>query len=129
MAQTAATFLQEGDTIQYTFSSDASAGDVLEVGCIPMVVVSDVAVSANAIGELAVAQVWKVPQKAEAIGIGEDVYWDPSGDPVTGTAGSGAATSTPGALNVMGICVETTTTSDSYVKVWLSAIARGKAIS
>ncbi len=31
MAQTAATFLQEGDTIQYTFSSDASAGDVLEV--------------------------------------------------------------------------------------------------
>lgn len=120
---------QEGSVINHTFSSDAFAGDVVEVGTIPMIVQRDVDVSENTLGALITDKVHKVPQKAEAITKGDAVYWDDAGDPVTGTAGTGACTATASGNVLMGVCVETTVNTDTYCKVLLTAAQRTTTIA
>jgi predicted RecA/RadA family phage recombinase len=118
MAQTPALYYADGDVIDYTPGSAVVAGDVVVVGTFPLVAPS--AIAANVKGTLIAEGVVQVPQKAEIIAAGAAVYWDPTGDPVTGTNGTGAATGTAGSLNLMGWATETTAATDTYVKVFLS---------
>jgi len=127
MAQTPALFVSAGEVDDYTPVAAVIAGQVVEIGTTPMI--APVAIEAGVKGCLATSGTWEVPQKAEIFTAGDAVYWDPTGDPVTGTAGTGAATGTAASLNLMGRCVETTAATDSYVKVALTAAKRTATIA
>ena len=105
MAQTPALYNKAGLVLQYLATGDKIAGEVVTVGTRPLIIVSAIDFSLNPIGSVYADGSFDVPQKAETIAGGDRVYWDPTGDPYGGTAGSGAATGTPGSLNVMGTAV------------------------
>jgi len=72
-----ARFVQEGSAIDYTPSSDVSAGDVVVQG--ELVGVAKLDIKANALGALAVTGVFDFPKATgvgEAISAGANVYWD-----------------------------------------------------
>ena len=115
MAQTAATMYSDDGAIDYTPTSAVTAGDVVVLGSIVGVAVTDIA--ANAKGALVIDGVFKVPKITGAITVGSKIYWDPAGSPVTGDASSGAATTTAGSLKVMGYAVAAAASGDSYVYV------------
>ena len=66
------------------------------IGTVVAMVKRDIDFSENPLGTVSLGnnELWRVPQKAETIAAGDAVYWDPTGDPVTGAAGTGAATGT-----------------------------------
>jgi predicted RecA/RadA family phage recombinase len=119
-------YLQQGDVVDYTPGTAVTAGDVILLGTIPCIAPADIA--ASALGSLAISGVWKVPQKAEIISAGDSVYWDATGNPVTGTTGSGAATGATASVNYMGVAVKTTAATDSYVYVFLNAAKRAATV-
>ncbi|HUS39263.1 MAG TPA: DUF2190 family protein, partial [Pirellulales bacterium] len=125
MAQTPCLLHAEGDRIDYTPVSAVAAGAVVVIGTIPCI--APVAIAAGVKGELALIGLWKVPQKAEIITAGDAVYWDATGDPYGGTAGSGAATGTS-SVYIMGVAAATTTATDTYVYVALSGATRTATI-
>jgi predicted RecA/RadA family phage recombinase len=93
MAQTPVTFRTPGDALDYTPSADVAAGAVVLIG--NKVMISKRAISANVKGALHVKGVFRFPKDASVFAAGDAVYWNATGNPVGGTAGSGAATSTP----------------------------------
>lgn len=82
-----ATFVQNGDRVDYTPSSAVDAGDVLVIGS--TVAVATEAIAADALGSVAISGVVRFPKAtgsgAEIAG-GTKVYWDASGEVVTTTA-------------------------------------------
>jgi len=72
-----ATFIHDGNAIDYTPDSDVSAGDVVVQG--DLVGVAKRPIAADALGALAVRGVFDFPKAAgvgEAITAGAKVYWD-----------------------------------------------------
>ena len=72
-----ATFVHDGNAIDYTPGSDVSAGDVVVQGELVGVAKRDI--PANTLGALAVTGVFDFPKTAgigEAITAGANVYWD-----------------------------------------------------
>lgn len=119
MAQTPATrYESEGDNIDYTPTTAVTAGDVVVLGTI--VAIAEVDIAANALGSLATKGVFKVPKITGAITVGTKLYWDPAGDPVGGTAGTGAATASAGTLKVLGVAVLAAASGDGTVNVKLA---------
>lgn len=118
MAQTPVKFIAEGDKIDFTAASDATAGDVLVTNAaIVGVTPSAIDASESTLGALQIEGVYDFPQAAEIITLGQDVYWDADGSPYGGTASSGAATATADGNDYLGICLATTTATTSYVRV------------
>jgi predicted RecA/RadA family phage recombinase len=64
--------------------------------------------------------VWDLPAATEAIGQGEDVYWDADGDPVGGTAGSGACTATSTDNTLIGKAMVAKASGGALVRVKLN---------
>ncbi len=127
MAQTPALYYKD-KVVDYTPSGAAViAGQVVVIGTVPMI--APVAIPDGVKGVLVADGIWKVPQAAEAITAGDAVYWATAGTPVTGTASSGAATETVASNNLMGLCVETSGATDTYVKVFLTAAKRTTTIA
>lgn len=93
-------YVQEGKVISFTASGAKTAGQVVVVGSLVGICLADVA--DGAVGELAVEGVWDVPAATAAITVGAATYWAADGDPVGGTAGSGAATATATDNTLMG---------------------------
>lgn len=127
MAQTPAAFEDSGDTIDYTPVAAVTAGDVIVVGTIPAVAPCNIA--AGVPGVLKVGGKWKVPKDTSTFTQGDSVHWDTDGSPVTGTALSGAATSTTSGNNLMGMAAADAATGDSYVYVVLTAAKRTTTIA
>ncbi len=119
MAQTAAIFVQDGDRIDYTPGSAVSTGDVIVNGQIPNVATADIA--ASTLGAVAAEGVFDFPKITGVISAWDPIYWNATGDPVSGTAGSGAANKT-GIGNFIGYAVADAASGDYRVKV-LKAIA------
>ena len=72
-----AQFIHDGKSIDYTPSSDVTAGDVVVQG--DLVGVAKLDIAADALGALAVAGVFDFPKATgggSAIGAGANVYWD-----------------------------------------------------
>lgn len=116
MAQTPATRRSEGETIDYTPGSAVSAGDVVVQGRV--VGIAPQAIAASVKGTLDVTGIWNVPKDVTNFSsVGLPVYWNATGDPYGGTAGSGCATRNARGNTFMGFCVETagTTTGDCDV--------------
>lgn len=101
-------------------------GNVKVLGTIPMVWESiDPYIS---IGQLSPNGIWNVPKDASTFTPGDPVYWNATGNPNDGTAGTGCATSTASGNVLMGVCVPPTTgvnavdlTADDYVPVLFTA--------
>lgn len=118
MAQTQAPaylYQDEGESIDYTPGSAVYGGDIVVVGTIPMLVLTDIAASAK--GSVKATGVWKVPKKTGAVVIGDAIYWDADGDPVTGTAGTGAASTTGTDGYKIGDAVLASASGDDFVYV------------
>ena len=72
-----ARFIHDGNAIDYTPSSDVSAGDVVVQA--DLVGIAKLDIAANALGALAVTGVFDVPKatgEGEAIAVGSIVFWD-----------------------------------------------------
>lgn len=90
MAQTPANRYQTDDCyIDYTPGSAVTGGDVVVIGTIVAIATSDIA--ANAKGAVAVDGLFAVPKTTAAWTVGLPVFWNATGDPDNGTAGTGAA--------------------------------------
>lgn len=96
-----ATFVQEGRSIDYTPVGAVAVGTVVVVGSI--VAVAHRALAAGVAGSLAVEGIFDVAKANVEIAGGAALYWDADGDPVGGTAGSGAATTTAAGNKYMGL--------------------------
>jgi predicted RecA/RadA family phage recombinase len=113
MAQ--ATYIQAGREIDYTPGADVDAGEVvIQQG---LVGIAKTAIASGKLGALSVSGIFDVDQAAEAINVGDAVYWDADGTSVSGTASEGAATATATGNTFMGFALATTEASDSYVRV------------
>jgi predicted RecA/RadA family phage recombinase len=89
MAQVPAQTYSDECAIDYTPSSAVTGGDVVVLNGIVGVAITDIA--ANDLGSLAVEGIFKLPKTTAAIVRGLPVHWNPTGDPDSGTAGTGAA--------------------------------------
>lgn len=118
MAQTAVKRISSrGDTIDYTASSNVTAGDVVQIGTVPYVATQ--AITNGALGSLACDGIFDVPKTSDVFAAGDAVYWNPTGSPVTGTASSGAADNATG--NYAGMAIANAANTASYVRVqWLA---------
>lgn len=105
------------DAIDYTPGSAVTAGNVVVLGSVVAIATQDIA--ANELGSLALEGVFSVPKITGALTVGVPIYWDPAGNPVGGTAGSGAATGTAGSLKKMGYVAAAAASGDATVKVIL----------
>lgn len=113
--------VQEGKTIDYPNSSgsDIAAGDVVVAGVRVGVAMADIVDGTT--GAIAVEEVFGLPKAAEALTIGALVYWDADGDPVDGTAGTGAMTATSTDNTLAGYVTEAAASGDALVNVKLNA--------
>ena len=87
-----ARFIHKGLLIDYTPSSAVSAGTPISQN--GYVGIPSLDIAADALGALAVTGVFDIVKVTGALAIGDIVGWDNDGDPVGGTAGTGAATKT-----------------------------------
>lgn len=120
MAQTPVRYVQIGEQIDYTPGSDVTAGDVVVIGSIPTIARTDI--TSGRKGALSLEGAYDVPQVSGGFTAGDSVYWDPTGNPVGGTAGSGAATSTSSGTYLMGFAIATSGASDTFVRVKLRSV-------
>ncbi len=126
MAQTPAVYVQEGRGIPDPSTTTRTAGDVVELGSIPFVCRPT---DPNQPGEntLDGEGVYDVPKTTDTFSAGDAVYWNSSGNPVVGTAGTGAADNATG--NLMGLAIAAALTGDTYVRTKLTAAKRTTTIA
>jgi predicted RecA/RadA family phage recombinase len=130
MAQTqspASVYQDRGDAIDYTPASAVYGGDIVLVGTVPCLVTVDIA--ANVKGSVKTDGVWKIPKTSDTFTAGDAVYWDADGDPVTGTAGTGAADSSAATGNLIGMATADAATGDDYVYVKANGMKRTATIA
>lgn len=118
MAQTPAKTYSEAGAIDYTPSAAVTGGDVVVLNGIVGVAVKDIAASAK--GSLATSGLFKLPKTTAAWVRGLPVHWNPTGDPDSGDAGTGAANQL-GVGTYAGICSETAASGDNFGVVDLNA--------
>ena len=109
-----AQFIHDGKSIDYTPSSDVTAGDVVVQG--DLVGVAKLDIAADALGALAVAGVFDFPKATgggSAIGAGANVYWDVAD-------GEAKADDESGANKLIGKTVAAAGDDDETVRVRLS---------
>jgi predicted RecA/RadA family phage recombinase len=112
----------QGEMIDYTPTSNVAAGDVVEIGSIPLVAVQ--AIVANVQGCLACEGVFDIPKNSDVFNVGDAVYWNSSGTDVG--SNTGAADNATG--NLMGLCVENAVNTDTHVRTKLTAAKRTTTI-
>jgi predicted RecA/RadA family phage recombinase len=114
MAQ--ATRHASGAEVDYTPGSAVSAGDVVVVGS-NLVGIANRAIAANALGALATEGVFDIVKVTGSVSAGASIYWDADGDPVGGTAGSGAATATATGNTYLGVALADAVSGGATVRV------------
>jgi predicted RecA/RadA family phage recombinase len=112
-----AVFKQDPGTIDYTPASAVDAGDVVVTNGHVRIAKRDIA--ANELGALAVEGIFDVVKDNSNISDGNALYWDSNGDPVGGTAGTGAATTTASGNTFMGYAIAAAGVSATTVRMSL----------
>jgi predicted RecA/RadA family phage recombinase len=112
-----ASFVQEGNRLDYRPSGATTAGTVVVSGNLVGIATTDIA--ANALGAISTVGIFDVAHAADAITAGAAVYWDADGNPVGGTAGTGAATATSSNNTFMGWALAAVDETDTTVRVKL----------
>ena len=115
-------------TMPYTNAtgSDIAEGDVVVVSGIAAVAIGPIDNGKSGVLQLLTAV--SVVKKNEAIAQGASVYWDASGDPYLGTAGTGAATGTATSHYFMGKALALAASTDTRVRVLLMPAAAGSTV-
>lgn len=119
MAQVPALTYSNDGAIDYTPAAAVTGGDVVVLNGIVGIAPTDIA--ANDQGSLQIEGIFKVPKTTAAITRGLPVYWNATGDPDSGTSGTGAANQL-GTGVYMGIAAEATASGDDYAVVNLNAV-------
>lgn len=127
MAQTPAVRVAGGQKIDYTPGSDVTGGQVVIIGTIPFIASTDI--TASVVGSLEVEGIFDVPKATGALTAGDAIYWNTTGNPNVGTAGTGAATGTASGNYLMGVAVLDAASGDTYVRVKLTAARRTATIA
>ena len=122
MAQVPAQTYSDEDAIDYTPSAAVTGGDVVVLNGIVGVAVTDIA--ANELGSLAIEGIFQVPKTTAAWVRGLAVHWNATGDPDSGTAGTGAANQLGNGV-YMGVAAETEGSGDDRGAVILGAALPG----
>ena len=112
-----ATFVQEGNLVDYTPGADVASGEVVVQGS--MVGFSPRPISAGVLAALIVAGLVDFVKAAVAITAGAAVYWDADGNPVGGTAGTGALTTTAGGNTFVGWATVAASETDTTARARL----------
>lgn len=112
-----ATYRQAGGSIDHTPVSAVDAGDVVLVNGHVRIAKGDIA--ANTLGALATCGVFDVVKDNSDVADGGALYWDADGDPVGGTAGSGAFTGTASGNTFAGYAIEAAGTTVGVVAMQL----------
>jgi len=102
-------YKHDGNYVDYTPSSNVSAGDVVVQNELVGVALS--AITANELGSLCVEGVLAFPKdtgSSSAISVGEKCYWDASNE---------VATTTVGSNKLIGKCVKAAAADDSTVQI------------
>ena len=117
-----ATFVQVGESIDYTPVAAVTAGQVVVQGS--MIGVAKMPIAAGALGALAVRGVFDVVKANEQQALGAALYWDADGNPYGGTAGTGCATTTAGGNTFIGFAQAAAGATDETVRVlWSGPVA------
>lgn len=93
--------IARGEHIDYTPSGNVPTGSVVEIGD-NLIGIAERPILANQLGALATEGVFKIAKDASDIAEGNPIFWDNNGNPVEGTAGSGAATLTASGNKYLG---------------------------
>jgi predicted RecA/RadA family phage recombinase len=105
-----ATFVQNGESIDYTPGADVAAGDVVVQG--DLVGVAKLAIAANKLGALAVVGVFDFAKNTGvAYSVGTLLYWDDAANVVTTTSAGN---------KLLGKVVRAAASADTTVRVRLS---------
>lgn len=108
----ATNYIQAGEVIDYTAGADISSGDVVAVGNLVGVAITDIANGET--GPVGIDGVWELPKvSAAVIGAGETVNWDAS----AGEFDDNAATPATGDLTGGCVAVAAAGNGDTTVKV------------
>lgn len=113
-----ATFVHDGNSIDYTPGANVSAGDVVVQNDLIGIAKRDIV--ANALGALAVTGVFEVPKAtgtSTAIAAGKKVYWDATNSVTTTDADDGETPAT--AYPYLGMTVKASADADTTVRVRL----------
>ena len=114
-----ATKVSSDCAIDYTPSGSAvTGGDVIVLG--EIVAIAPVDLADGEKGALQIQGVYRFPKATGAIAVGARVYWDTDGNPVSGSAGSGAVTTTASGNKVAGYAVAAALSGDANVDVVLA---------
>jgi len=114
MAQSPAIrYTSEDDKLDYTPASAVTGGDVTVTN--GLVTIAEIDIASGDQGAAVYCGQFRVPKDTSVFAINDPVYWNATGSPVTGTASSGAATSTIGANTLMGFAITAALTGDSEV--------------
>lgn len=115
-----AIFIQDGGSIDHTPGSAVAAGDVVVQGT--LVGVARTPIASGVLGSLALRGVFDVAKAAVAFTAGAAVYWDADGNPVGGTAGTGAATTTRTGNTFMGFALAAAAEAATVVRAALRSV-------
>lgn len=118
MAQSPAFFITDDGALDYTPAAAVTGGDVIVQGGIVGVTPTDLA--ANEKGSIAYEGIYDVPKTTAAWVIGLPVFWNSTGDPDSGDAGSGAANQIGNGI-YMGIATQAAGSGDNTGRVMLNA--------
>ncbi|MGE4193083.1 MAG: DUF2190 family protein [Pseudodesulfovibrio sp.] len=115
------TFLREGTRMPYAngTGSTIKSGTMVLVGVRLGVAVADIANGDT--GYLAMTGVHALPKATGAITQGAAVYYDADGDPLGGTAGTGALTTTATDNTLAGYAAKAAAEADTTVELALNA--------
>lgn len=115
MAQ--ATYSQEGESVDYTPAAAVVAGQVVVTNGLLRIATQPIA--ADALGALRTCGLFDIVKDSSTFSDGNAWYWDADGNPVGGTAGTGAATTTSSGNTFGGFVQEAAATGAATVSARL----------
>lgn len=119
-----ARFESGGDSLHYTNSTgtDLACGDIVSIGNISGIVVDSQGIASGATGSIQLKGVIETRMAAVVIAAGDEIGWNNDGNPVGGTAGTGAATNVVADMDKrIGLAVESKAATGTTVRVLQNA--------
>jgi hypothetical protein len=113
----------------YNAGASLVSGQVVVVGTIVGIVNGLRGIAAGEWGTLAVDGHVDFVKVTGALSVGDSVYWDADGDPVDGTAGTGAATATATGNTLIGIVEVAALSADTTVRVVMTSAQRTSTLA
>lgn len=126
MAQTPCNFVSPGNTVTITPVGALAAGEVVLLGSTVVAISIDAYtaedLAAGKAHAVSVRGEWSVPKDGSDVNEGDALYWDASGNPVGGTAGTGAFTKTADGNVFAGVATADAGVSATSVNMLLRSI-------